>query len=566
MTLGQFEPIPVAELQNALPNIDLSGWDDCPPLFRSPRPNGDGVWFDSAAVVRVLRAMHGLPHNKGRWAGVPFVPDPWQIVWIVAPIFGWKREDGSRVFREAFVEIPRKAGKSTLASRLAVVLLCADGEMGAEVYAAAGSRDQARIVGNDMANVVRGNKRLASAAKPLTDRIVVESTGSVFRVLSKVAEVAHGLNVHGAVIDEVHVHKNRDLVDAIETGTGARSQPLIITITTADDGEEGTVYDEKHSTAVALSDGSAVLPSVWSVVWSADENADPLDEATWWAAQPGLGRSVSIETYREKAEKARQTPSFMPTFKRLYLNVRTREVRRFLDMDQWRVCGQMISPGEFNGLPCWLGLDLSATTDMTAAVFLGRDDDRDRWLVEPLFWLPEDRVSDIQHRTGVPLDEWVRSGFLRLTDGNVVDYRQVRADITSTRDKLGVEMIEACYDPWNATETIGELQDDGWVMVPIRQGFASMSPPMKELERLVLGSTVDRPLLVHGGHPVLSWHASCLEAKSDGADNLKPHKPDRRKATKRIDGMSALLTALARGIHGAEVVRSAYEDNDLMVV
>lgn len=570
-------PVPLDILAAAFPHLDLTGWDDCPPRHCTPVPAG--AVFDVNKVVRVVRALEALPHTKGRWAGAPFILDPWQLVWVIAPVFGYVNPDtGFRVITEVYVEIPRKAGKSTLAARLLVVLLAADGEMGAEVYAAAASRDQAKIVGDDVLKVIAASPWLSGKVKPFpgSNRAVAPATGGVFRVLSKVAEVAHGLNVHGAVIDEVHVHRSRDLVDAIETGVGAREQPLIITITTADDGEAGTIYEEKHDQAIAASNGTAELPQLWAAIWCADESDDPFAEETWLRAHPGIGRSVNLDYYRQMAEKARQTPSFLPTFKRLYLNLRTREVTRFLDLDRWDASAGMLTSEMFRGRLAYVGLDLSATSDLTAAVFLTRGDfpgaepdpnlPAGRYAVRPLFWLPEDRLDDIAERTGMPLRRWVDQGHLQLTEGNVVDYARVRADLATERDRLGCNVAEVAYDPWNATETVQQLEEDGWTMVPVRQGYVSMSAPMKELERLVMGSTPEQPNIIHSGHPVLRWHADSLEARTDGADNVKPEKPDRRKSVHRIDGMSALVTALARAVTREQPKRSAYEDGGLMVV
>ena len=219
-----------------------------PPLVETPPPRLDDAYFDEAAVDRVVRALGNLRHTKGRWARSPLVLDPWQVEHIVAPVFGWKyRSSGLRIRRTAWVELPRKQGKSTISSGLAIVLLAADGELGAEVYSAAGSKEQARIVHEPAKQMVRWSPVLAGKLVVKADVITVPGTGGIFRVVSSIADLAHGLNVSGAVIDEVHVHKSRDLIDALETGTGAREQPLVIFITTPDEGDEFSIYAEKHT-------------------------------------------------------------------------------------------------------------------------------------------------------------------------------------------------------------------------------------------------------------------------------------------------------------------------------
>lgn len=556
-------PVPLEDLAVALaalkPSVSIEGWDACPPTVRPPRVDVlvPGAVFDVAAVVRVVKALCALRHTKGRWARKPLVPDPWQIVWVIAPTFGWKYPDdyhddelaGCRIVRELDVEVPRKNGKSTLSSGLALVLVAADGELGAEVYAAASSRDQARVVFDEAKRMAQGSPALAKRCQPLAQVIRFPGTASSFRVLSKVAEAAHGLNVHAAVIDELHVHRSRDLVDAIETGTGARRQPLIVAITTADDGTEGTIYDEKHTRAELLASGSVVDPSTWAVVWAADPTDDPFAEATWRKANPGLGITVQRSTIAAAAEKARTTPSYYPTFARLHLNLRTRAEVKWLPLPAWDRTAGIVTAETFQGRRAWGGLDLSTTTDLTAFVLVAGSS-TDGFDVWPMLWLPGDNVEDLERRLGVPLARWAREGWLKLTDGNVVDYRQVRADIVDAIDTLGVSVVSVGYDPWNATETVLELQEAGVPMVEVRQNFGRLSAPSKELERLVLGSTAEKPLLRHGGHPVLRWMADCVEVRQDPNGNIRPVKPDRLKTTRRIDGVVALVMALAEATAG----------------
>lgn len=520
-----------------------------PPLVQTPDPSSvPGAWFDQAAVDRVVAALRGLRHTKGRWAGRPVELEDWQLEHIVAPIFGWKGADGFRIVRTAWIELPRKNGKSTISSGLALVLLAADGEMGAEVYAAAASKDQAKIVHEAAKQMARRAPQLRGKLKALADVITVPGTGGLFRALSKIADAAHGLNVSGAVIDEVHVHKNRDLIDAIETGTGAREQPLVIFITTADEGEEHSIYAEKHTYTRQVAAGVVADPSHFGVIWAADPDDDPFDPATWRKANPGLGVTVSEEYLAKEAQKAKASPAYKPVFCRLHLNVRARALSRFVDLGRWDAGAGMVDPlRDFKGRVAYGGLDLSSTTDFTAAALLAPQD-AGGWLVHPMFWIPEDRLGYLEDRTGVPLSRWAAEGLLKVTEGNVVDYGQVRQDFADEVALLGCKVAEIAYDPWNATETVLEMAKSGYVMVPTRQGYATLSPACKELDRLIQGSTPQRSLLLHGGHPVLRWNADCLEVRQDPSGNLKPEKPDTRKATKRIDGMAALINALTRAM------------------
>jgi phage terminase large subunit-like protein len=420
----------------------------------------------------------------------------------------------------------------------------------------------------DMAEASPGiRKRLGKGIK--RNYLEHPTTFSIFRALSSDGMRQHGLNVHGAVIDEVHVHRSPDLIDALETGTGSREQPLVLFITTADDGTDGTVYATKREYLEGVVSGSIKDSTFYGVVFGVDhevEGFDPFSDATLAAANPGAGYTVTWEYLRAKANEARQSPAQLNRYLRLHLNVRTRQTVRWLDMAAWDAAGGADPTEEFAGRPAWAGLDLSATTDFTAAAIIARGDVPTSWLVDVLVWVPEERLEVLEHQTSVPLRRWAAEGRLNLTEGSVVDYERVREDLKAEIARLGCTVTEVAYDPWNATETVQRLEEDGFLMVPIRQGYASLTSPCKELERAVYGSTPAAPLFRHGGHPVLRWMADCVEVRQDDNGNLKPSKPDRRKSAKRIDGIAACVNALARGITHEEELTSAYETGGLVVV
>lgn len=561
------------------------------PLLATPLPDGDDIEFDPAAVERVLRFFRLLRQLIGRWSGRKFVLLDWQVRYLVAPAFGIKRKStGRRVIRTVWFEIPRKNGKSTLCSGLALYLFAADREAGAQVYTAAGDRGQAGIVFGPCRDMAAGSPELARAIGKGIRRHYLEHprTGSILRALSSDGARQHGLNVHGAIVDEVHVHKSPDLIDALETGVGSREQPLIIFITTADEGADGSIYATKREYLEGIVSGTIIDPTFYGVVFGVDHTVkgfDPFAEATLIAANPGADITVLLEYLLAKAEEARQSPSQLNRYLRLHLNVRTKQSVRWLPLDRWdAAAGVLDLDVAFRGRPTYGGLDLSTSTDFTAAAFLtpippeDRPDitDDDEVIgdaspppgsdgsapVEPavvvaaargyyahvMHWIPEERADELERRTGVPLNQWREEGWLRFTEGNVVDYAQVRADIKAEAELLGAVIVEFAYDPWNAAETVNEMQNDGLTMVPIRQGYASLSSPSKELERLVMGSTAEVPLIVHGGNPVLRWMADNVEVHQDPAGNIKPAKPDRRKSAKRIDGIAAIVNALARAM------------------
>jgi phage terminase large subunit-like protein len=521
----------------------------CPLVVAFQADQVPGAYFDVERVRRALRALAAFKHTKGRWAGLPLRLGqglaPWQVVWFIAPVFGWVVYDEEvdavvRVIRTAWIEIPRKNGKSTISSGLANVLLLADGEIGAEVYAAAGDRTQAGRVFEDAKRMCLTSRKARSKVRALADVITVLATGGIFRALSKVAEAAHGLNVSGAVIDEVHVHRSRHLVDAIETGTGARSQPLIIFITTADEATEGSIYDEKHGYTEKVANRIVDDPTHYGVIWAAEETDDPFAQETWRKANPNLGVSPSLSYLVKEANKARNTPSYFPTFCRLHLNRRMRSQTRLIDLRQWDAVAGPVDLAAVKGRRAWGGLDLSAVTDFTAW-WMGVESSQSGVELE-LFWrfyVPEERVDDLERHLQVPLRRWIDDGWVRATEGGVVDYVAIQDDVIL--DCAKVDMQRISYDRMFAGQMVQEIDTalKGVQVVPVAQTFLGQSPSIKELQRHLGNRTIR-----HGGNPVARWMASVVEAKHDGQDNQRLVKPDRQKSQARIDGISALVTGL----------------------
>lgn len=533
------------------------------PLLVTPLPIGAGVLYSRPAVEKVLRCLGTLRQIKGRWARHPLRLFDWQMFYEIGPVFGLlDPSTGWRRIRTAWFEKPRKNGKSTECSGIGLYLAFGDGEEGAEVYAAARDKVQARIV-FDPAKVMA--ERSAELRQRLTVRGITKgyltnpSTQSVFRPLAAdTGGNLHGLNVHGGIVDEVHVHRTPDTIDAIETGTGSRDQPLVVFITTADEGKTGSIYDTKRTYVENLVSGTISDPTFYAVVFAA--TAEQLDRApfeleTLEQANPGIGYTVTEEYLVGKAREAANSPAQLNRYLRLHLGKRTKQSIAWLTMAQWDAAGGMVAPEDFADRVAYLGFDLSATTDFTAAVWIAPlepdrpdDDGLAPYLVWSKFWIPEDRVEELEHLTGVPLRRWVNEGWIIATEGNVVDYAKVRADIAAETERLGCTVAEVAYDTWNATETALEMQNAGHTMVPTIQGYKSLNAPAKEIERVVMGSTPERPLFRHGGNPVLRWMADCVEVMQDPAGNIKPAKPDRRKSSKRIDGIAAAVNAMSRAM------------------
>lgn len=554
MATADYDALPVP--YDALIELGLSHEQILDALDRRPlvlacqAKDHPGAWYDVQRARRSLQALGAFKHTKGRWAGVRMRLgeglDPWQIVWVIAPIFGWVFHDAEidrvvRVIRSAWIEVPRKNGKSTLSSGISGVLLLADSEPGAEVYNAAGSTTQAGRVFEDAKRMLSTSKAARRRVEPLKDVVRVPRTGSILRVLSRVAETAHGLNVSGAIIDEVHTLRlRRALVEAIETGVGARDQPLIVFITTADEAEEGTVYDEKHRLTRNLALGILSDPSHYGVIWAAEPSDDPFSEETQRKANPGYGKSPTKRYLEGEATKAKSSPTYLPTYLRLSLNLRKRAQSRWLDIDKFDELRAPIDRAKLRGRRAWGGLDLSAVSDFSAwAVWV--ESNRPGFELDLLirYWVPGERVEDLEKQLLVPLQQWIDDGHVVATDGDVIDYSTIKSQIIG--DARHFDMRRISYDRMFAGQIVQEIDQElrGVEVNPVGQGFLGLSAPAKEFERLLGSQTVRFP-----DDPVTRWMASVVEVKRDETDNIRPVKPNRQQALTRIDGIQAAVTGL----------------------
>ncbi len=500
-----------------------------------------------------------LVHTKGEWAGRPFVLTEWQKNDIIRPLFGTLNDDGSRQYRTAYIELPRKNGKSEIAAGIALYLLLADDEMGAEVYGAAGDRDQASIVFNVAAQMMRMSEPLRgmmdSGQVKLIDsmkRIIDMRRGGFYRAIPADAATSHGFNANGVIFDELHVQPNRDLWDVLTTSTGARRQPLIFTITTAGFDRLSICY-EQHDYAEKILKGIIEDPTFFAYIRAAPENGDWTDEALWFDCNPALGDFRSLEEMRALANKAKQTPALENTFRRLYLNQWTRSETRWIGLDKWDACNAKLRRG-LRGKPCYGGLDLASTTDIAAFVLVFPDN-KGAYDVLPFFWIPVEGMYQRTRRDRVPYEVWVKQGLIQATPGATIDYGSIRYMIRKLSEQYDIQDIG--YDRWGMEQLRTELVDDGIKVVQIGQGYASMSAPTKELEKLVLSKK-----LRHGGNPVLRWMADNVMVTQDAAGNLKP---DRAKSTEKIDGIVALIMAIDRATR-SENAPSKYEEEELLVL
>lgn len=514
-----------------------------------------GFYYDEAAAQRAVDFFYlFLKHIKGEFAGHPFKLLDWQESKIIRPLFGWKRADGTRKYRRCYVEIPRKSGKSTLCAGIGLYLTFADNEPGSEVYSAASDRDQAAIVFDVAKEMVFNDEKLRGMAQVFRRSIVVSKTSSFYKVLSADAFSKHGLNAHGIIFDELHAQPNRELWDVLTTSTGARRQPIIIAITTAGFDRHSICW-EMHDYATKVRDKIIDDPEFLQVIYAAPMESDWREESTWVAANPGIGITVKRDYLAAECKRAIETPGYQNTFRRLHLNQWVEQETRWLDMVSWDENGGKFTEEELEGRSCFAGLDLSTTTDITALILLFPPAGDDlKWRLLCRFWVPAEGIVKRAERDRVPYDVWQRQGFIEATEGNVVDYDVIRERVKQLAERFRI--IEIAYDRWNSSQLITQLQNDGAQVVPIGQGYVSLSAPTKEMEKLILGR-----LLAHGDNPVLKWMASNVATEQDAAGNIKPSK---KKSTERIDGIVAVVMALARAIaYNADGERSIYEQREI---
>lgn len=503
--------------------------------------------------ARTVRRFFGkaLVHTKGKWAGKPFELHDWQWEGIVKPVLCKLREDGTRQHRTAYVSIPRKNGKSELGAALALWLLVADGEAGAEIYSAAADRDQASLVFAVAAQMARMSPYLSRELKVIDSqkRIVHPKSGSVYRAIAADAAGSHGFNSHGIIFDEIHAQPNRELWDVLTTSTGAREQPLVFGITTAGYDRQSICY-ELDEYATKLITGVVEDPTFWAYIQRAGTGDDWRSERTWHACNPALGVFRSLDEMRDMARRAEQVPALQNTFRRLYLNQWTQSETRYIDLAAWDESAGDCDAEALEGLPCFGGLDLASTTDIAAFVLVFPPEyEGGPFKSLCRFWVPAEAIRQRSQRDRAPYEQWARDGEIIATEGNVTDYRAIRDEIIALGERYDVRQI--AFDRWGATQLSQDLQDAGFTMVPYGQGFASMAAPTKELLTLILAKRMH-----HGGNPVLRWMADNLMVRQDPAGNVKP---DKAKSSEKIDGMVALIMGLGRAILG-DGGPSAYED------
>ena len=516
--------------------------------------------FDEARARRVIRFIECLKHTKGEFHGKPFHLLPWQEK-IVRDVFGTVRDEDPdmRQFNQVYIEIGKKNGKSELGAALALNMLINDDEWKAEVYSCASDRQQAGIVFDVAVDMVQQNPTLSKLVKiiPSTKRMVYQPTGSIYQVLSSEVATKHGLNVSACIFDELHTQPTRALYDVMTQGSGdARKQPLWFFLTTAGT-DRNSVCWEVHQKAMDILEGRKRDPRFYPVVYGLPDDADWKDEENWQKCNPSLGYTITIDKVRDAFSKAMETPADENMFRQLRLNQWVKQSVRWMPMDKWDECGATVDEYNLEGRACYAGLDLSSTSDLTTLVLVfPPEDEGEPYQVLPFFWLPEETLQLRVRRDHVMYDVWQKQGFIHTTEGNVVHYGFIEQFIIQLGERFNIR--EIAYDRWNATMMVQALEDDGFTMVPCGQGFKDMSPPTKELMRLVLERN-----LAHGGHPVLRWNMDNAYVRTDPAGN---QKIDKQKSTEKVDGAVAMVMGLDRAMKNLNGGGSVYDERGLLLI
>lgn len=493
--------------------------------------------FDEGRALHICQFIELLPHIEGEWArqGLKIKLEPWQC-FLLTTIFGWVDDNGLRRYRTVYIEVPRKNAKSTITSGVGLYLLAADGEEGAQIYSAATTREQAAIVW-------KVAKRMAAKSAGMQRRfgvgtsahaVFVEHTASTFKPLSRDQGGNHdGYNVHGGLIDELHAHKTREIFDVIETGTGAREQPLLWSITTAGSNRTGICYEQRDYVRRIL-EAAHNDDTYFGIIYTLDKDDDWTDPTVWQKANPNWGVSVKPDDVERLARKAMELPSAQNNFLTKRLNVWVNAATSWMDMRRWDECAQSLNLENYVGEECWVGLDLAEKIDIAAISILFKRDNQFHHIGR--YYLNENQVevSGNSQYSG-----WMRSGHLIVNDGDVTDFDVIAEDLRMLCKEYDVQ--EIAFDPAFSSYFATKLVGEGMPMVEIKQASRFFTEPFLNLEGLVYSNKFK-----HDGNPVMTWMVSNTMAKKSQFSGLI--HPIKERNENKIDGVISLLMALGRSM------------------
>jgi phage terminase large subunit-like protein len=535
--------------------------------FVKDRERADLEWKEKP-VKRVFEFFENyLHHTTGRWKGKPFKLSGWQA-FILANLFGFERSDGGRRFRMGFVSVGRKNGKSTLGAGISLYCLAGDREARPEVYSAATKRDQAKLVFDEACRMVRSSADLRRYVKVLTGNLSVPETFGKFEPLGADTDRLDGLNIHCAIVDELHAHKDRNLWDVLVTGTGARENPMVVGITTSGFDKQSFCWGLQEY-GQGILEGRNDDDAFFTFIATLDDGDDFEDEANWRKSNPNIGVTVLPDDLREEVQRVKNDPMNLNAFLRYRMNTWTSAESAWITAPQWEACNQgPVTLESLRGRSCVVGLDLAATKDTTALVLVFAPDEPEGiFTVLPIIMVPGGTIMERERKERVPWLLWQRQGYVTLTTGDATDPREV---IAKLRELDGIfDIGDLAYDPYGLPQVIPLIREAGWsddpekdvnarrFIVQFRQGYRSMSPAIKEVETMVLNRKIN-----HGGNPVLSWMIGCCKVVTDAALNFKL---DKSKSTGHIDGPVAMAMALYHAKTKPVAEPSVYETRGLLI-
>ena len=500
------------------------------PTDSLPCNHRPGDYFDAAAADHAVRFIESYCSHVKAHTG-RFILEPWQKDDIIRPLFGWKRADGRRKYRTCYVEIPRKNGKSSLTAAIALYLLTATNERGAEIISAAADASQARIVFDTAIGMVRQSRTLSRACK--VTQYAIKYAGGFYKSISAEANTKHGFNCSGIIFDELHTQQNRDLWDVLTTSTGARSEPVIMALTTAGHDRTSICY-EQHEYAKGVLDGTIDDPSYLPVIYAADPNDDWTQEETWRKANPGYGSICQADYFRDQLIKAKQSPSQVNTFKRLNLNIWTSAEEAWISDEEWMSAARPFPSEEhLRELPCYGGLDLASTRDLCAFAQVWIDGEHAYLRVHQ--WCNAETADNKKLAEGINYHAFRDEGTLTITPGNATDHNAIRDFILEQYSEHDIRAV--AYDRKGAHHIVSQLYDRSVPVTPFGQGYYDMSYPTKELEKAIISGQIS-----HEGTSCMRWQIGSAIITRDPADNIKVTK-NRNKKGQMVDGVVAAIMA-----------------------
>ncbi|MBF0232498.1 MAG: terminase large subunit [Desulfamplus sp.] len=527
-----------------------------PPAQYDPFQQGEGFYLDVDAGSRAISFIETLcTHCRGPLKGQSFILEPF-LKSIVGHLYGWRHEDtGLRRYRELLLLVPRKNAKTLLSAALGLLELVMGDPNSPEIIVASGTRDQARNLHESCKMMIANEPEFQKRLKVFKNDIKNPSNDGILRVVSSEAFALHGQNVSCAIVDETHVC-DREMVETLGTSQGARLEPLMMNLSTAGS-DRHTILWEKREYAVKVRDNVIDDPAFLPVLYEAPQDADWTDPAVWALANPNLGRSIFPDFLKRECSRAMESPAFESTFRRLYLNQWTESDNPWLSMGRFDECLTDAMP-DLTGRPCYGGLDLSSTQDLSAFVCVfPPQSEGEPFYVMPWAWVPGDTILERSNRDKVPYQAWESQGYIERTPGRVIDYAYILNRIQ--RCAADYDLRGVCFDRWGSAKLVQQLDEAGITMIEFGQGFKSMSPPTKELMKLILEQKITFP-----DNPVLRWCCSNMVLDEDPAGNLKPNKG---KSIEKIDVMVALIMALDAGIRNTnQNVGSVYDKRGFLTL